>query len=288
MLFSRMINAASAHAAGEPNDVITGGVLGVPGRGMFDKMLWLRDQGDALRQFLLNDPRGKVTLCVNLILPSVEPDASFGFVIMEPDRTIPDHSTNNISARAWQQEERTMIPEKQDSWHADPRKDLGEVLVLRPEEGHDFYQPVPANGQISIRIAPGFVGLQSPFSLGTQTLPPAGYVREHSHPEHDEVIHFIRGTGKAVVDGEEHPVEPGVTIFVGRNRRHMFINNSQDELHWLWFIQPNGLETFFEEIGREVVPGQPDPTPFARPDNVLEIERRTAFALPPTIPYQPD
>ncbi len=158
--------------------------------------------------------------------------------------------------------------------------EAGQVLVLQPDEGRNFWQPVPANGHISVRIAPGFVQMQSPFSIGTQTVPPGGYVREHSHPVHDEALHFISGTGKAFVDGVEYPVKPGVTIFVGRKRRHMFVNDGEGELHWLWFIQPSGLEIFFEEIGREKTAGQPDPTPFARPENVLEIEGRTGFAPP--------
>lgn len=153
----------------------------------------------------------------------------------------------------------------------------GDVLVLRPDEGKNYWQPVPANGHISVRIAPAFVNVETPFSLGTQTLPPNGYVREHAHPVHDEVLHFISGRGKAIVDGVEHVAEPGVTIFVGRNRRHTFINTGPEELHWLWFIQPNGLEDFFEQIGQPMVAGKPDPTPFPRPDDVLEIERRTAF-----------
>ena len=91
---------------------------------------------------------------------------------------------------------------------------------------------------------------------------------------------WARSATKAVVEGVEYPAEPGVTIFVGRNRRHMFINTSEDrELHWLWFIQPNGLEHFFEEIGRPMQLGEAAPEPFARPENVLEIEQRTAFVL---------
>jgi quercetin dioxygenase-like cupin family protein len=166
--------------------------------------------------------------------------------------------------------------------------DLGPVMVLRPEEGRNYWQPQPANGSISVRVAPGMVDVQMPFSLGTQTLPPGGYVREHSHPVHDEVLHFISGRGTAVVDGIEHAAEPGVTIFVGRNRRHMFINTSQDaDLHWLWFIQPNGLEDFFAEIGRPVEAGDPAPQPFARPADVLEIEARTAFSPQPSDQRQP-
>lgn len=96
MRFRRMVNVVSAHAAGEPNDVITGGVLNVPGRTMFEKMTWLQDKGDDLRLFLLNDPRGKVSLCMNLILPSNDPKADFGFVIMESDYYVPMSGTNTI------------------------------------------------------------------------------------------------------------------------------------------------------------------------------------------------
>ncbi|MCT4371616.1 cupin domain-containing protein [Yangia mangrovi] len=180
------------------------------------------------------------------------------------------------------------IKKSPESWAPNADQDLGPVLILEPEEGKNFWQPQPANGHISVRISPDFLDVQTPFSLGTQTLPAGGYVREHSHPEHDEVLHFIRGTGKAVVDGEEHAIVPGKTIFVGRNRRHMFVNSSQDELHWVWFIQPNGLEHFFEEIGREMVVGGEDPTPFPRPENVLEIEARTAFAPQPADQRKPD
>nr|WP_255720575.1 proline racemase family protein [Acuticoccus kalidii] len=91
-----MVNVVSAHAAGEPNDVITGGVLDVPGTTMFEKMTWLQTNGDDLRQFLLNDPRGKVTLCMNLILPSAHPEAQFGYVIMESDFYVPMSGTNTI------------------------------------------------------------------------------------------------------------------------------------------------------------------------------------------------
>ncbi len=160
-------------------------------------------------------------------------------------------------------------------------EDKGDVLILEPEEGKNFWQPVPANGHISVRISPDFLNVETPFSLGTQTLPPNGYVREHAHPVHDEVLHFISGEGIAVVEGVEYCAEPGVTIFVGRNRKHKFVNTSKEQdLHWLWFIQPNGLEHFFEEIGRPMQAGETPPEPFARPENILEIERRTAFVTP--------
>ena len=58
MRISSMINAVDAHACGEPGRVITGGVLDVPGKTMFDKMCYLRDHADGLRKRMLREPRG--------------------------------------------------------------------------------------------------------------------------------------------------------------------------------------------------------------------------------------
>ncbi|RWF44647.1 MAG: hypothetical protein EOS65_01230 [Mesorhizobium sp.] len=96
MRLSRMINVVGAHAEGEPNDVITGGVIDVPGKTMFEKARWLETKGDDLRAFLLHEPRGKVTLCTNLVLPSSHPDAQMGYVIIEPASYPPMSGTNTI------------------------------------------------------------------------------------------------------------------------------------------------------------------------------------------------
>lgn len=96
MRFSRMINVVGVHAEGELNEVITGGVLDVPGKTMFEKMQWLEKKGDDLRQFLLHEPRGKVAQCVNLVLPPTRPEADAGFVIMESQYYVPMSGSNTI------------------------------------------------------------------------------------------------------------------------------------------------------------------------------------------------
>lgn len=96
MNFKRMINVVGVHAAGERNDVITGGVLDVPGKTMFDKMKYLENEADDIRKFLLQEPRGSVTQCVNLVLPSSHPEADAGFVIMESEYYVPMSGTNTI------------------------------------------------------------------------------------------------------------------------------------------------------------------------------------------------
>ena len=96
MRFSRMINVVGAHACGELNEVITGGVRDVPGKTMFEKMQYVEKHADYLRQFLLNEPRGKVNQCVNLVLPPTTPEADAGFVIIEADYYVPMSGTNTI------------------------------------------------------------------------------------------------------------------------------------------------------------------------------------------------
>ena len=96
MRFSRMINVVGVHTAGELNEVITGGVLDVPGRTVFEKMQHLQTKGDDLRLFLLQEPRGRVTQCVNLVVPATDPRADVGFVIIESDYYVPMSGTNTI------------------------------------------------------------------------------------------------------------------------------------------------------------------------------------------------
>ena len=81
--FARMISAVDAHACGEPGRVIVGGVLDVPGATMFEKMKYLETRADDLRKLMLREPRGYPASNCNLILPSTNPEAAAGFVIME-------------------------------------------------------------------------------------------------------------------------------------------------------------------------------------------------------------
>ena len=158
----------------------------------------------------------------------------------------------------------------------------GDLLVLAPGEGEALWQPVPANGHITVKLAPDLVRMERPIALGTQTVPPGCYVREHLHDRNEEVLFFISGQGRAVLDGvTEHRLEPGSMIYIGKNRLHMFINDGKTDMHWVWLIVPNGLETFFRAIGRPVQPGEPAPEPFPRPDNVRQIELDTVFGSMP-------
>jgi quercetin dioxygenase-like cupin family protein len=148
----------------------------------------------------------------------------------------------------------------------------GHAVVLQPDEGPSFWQPVPANGHADPRLTPAvtrFPGL----SMGFQTIAPGGRVREHSHAAQVELQICFRGRGRVVVHGRSHPLVPGTACFLGYDVRHEIVNEGPDELVMIWVVAPAGLEHFFAAIGRPRRPGEPAPAPFARPADVVAIER---------------
>lgn len=95
MRSTRTIHVISAHAEGEVGDVIVGGVLPPPGDTIWDQSRWIARDG-ALRNFVLNEPRGGVFRHVNLLVPPKHPEADAAFIIMEPEDTPPMSGSNSI------------------------------------------------------------------------------------------------------------------------------------------------------------------------------------------------
>ncbi|WP_372884175.1 proline racemase family protein [Shimia sp.] len=96
MRLSRMLTAVEAHAEGEPGRVITGGLPHMPGNSVFEKMVWMRENADEIRQLMLQEPRGHPALCCNAIVPPSDPQADAGFIIMEQTEYPPMSGSNAI------------------------------------------------------------------------------------------------------------------------------------------------------------------------------------------------
>ena len=149
----------------------------------------------------------------------------------------------------------------------------GRAVVMQPEDGPSYWQPVPANGHADPKLYPartGYAGL----SMGFQTVAPGGRIREHSHGDQVELQICFRGAGHVMVDGASHRLVPGTACFLGYDVKHEIINDGPDELVMLWVISPPGHEDFFEAIGRPRTAGEPAPDSFERPTDVVAIERR--------------
>jgi proline racemase len=95
MRSSKLVHVVSCHAEGEVGDVIVGGVNPPPGDTLWEQREWIHKDKE-LRNFVLNEPRGGVFRHVNLLLPSKHPDASYAWIIMEPEDTPPMSGSNSI------------------------------------------------------------------------------------------------------------------------------------------------------------------------------------------------
>jgi proline racemase len=95
MRSSKIIHVVSCHAEGEVGDVIVGGVPPPPGDSLWEQSRFIARDG-ALRDFVLNEPRGGVFRHVNLVVPAKDPRAQMGFIIMEPEDTPPMSGSNSI------------------------------------------------------------------------------------------------------------------------------------------------------------------------------------------------
>ncbi len=91
----RGIEIVGCHAEGEVGDVIVGGVDPPPGDSLWEQSRWIADDR-ALRDFVLNEPRGGLFRHVNLLIPALHPEADAGFIIMEPEHTPPMSGSNSI------------------------------------------------------------------------------------------------------------------------------------------------------------------------------------------------
>jgi mannose-6-phosphate isomerase-like protein (cupin superfamily) len=60
----------------------------------------------------------------------------------------------------------------------------------------------------------------------------------HSHPDGEELIYVIEGTGKVFVDGEVRALEPGTAVLFPRGSIHMVRNSGRTEMKVICFFAP--------------------------------------------------
>lgn len=154
--------------------------------------------------------------------------------------------------------------------------DRGDAIVLQPDEGKSYWQPQPANGYMTMKVTPE--NCRSNFtSMGVQVIAAGGYVREHWHDTHEEILFCFEGQGTFLIDGVAHKAVPGTTAYVGRWVRHKIVNEGPGDFKMTWTYLPPGLHNFGAAIGRPRKAGEPAPAPFGRPANTLEVEKAAGF-----------
>jgi quercetin dioxygenase-like cupin family protein len=77
-------------------------------------------------------------------------------------------------------------------------------------------------------------------------VPPGQKVRPaHSHPNGEEVIYIISGSGRVLVSGEVEPVAPGSCVLFPQGAVHMLHNTGSEEMKVAcFFAPPTNLENY--------------------------------------------
>lgn len=162
----------------------------------------------------------------------------------------------------------------------------GPAMVIGPEEGPSYWQPGPHFGYMTVKLGPHNLPPgqpHQPFSMGIQVMPPGCHVRAHGHAKNDEVFYILEGSGRCVIDGVTHPLEAGSTVLLGRYCEHTIHNDGTNDLKFVWFFTPPGLEQVVEKAGRPRTPGVPAPEHFERPADIAQILERAGYATPEEI-----
>ncbi len=73
----------------------------------------------------------------------------------------------------------------------------------------------------------------------------------HSHPNGEELIYIIQGTGRVLVDGKVDPVRAGTAVLFRQGAVHMLQNTGDEEMKVAcFFAPPADLSSykFFEDV----------------------------------------
>jgi quercetin dioxygenase-like cupin family protein len=72
----------------------------------------------------------------------------------------------------------------------------------------------------------------------------------HSHPNGEEVIYIIRGSGRVLVAGDVSPVAAGSVVLFPQGAIHMLHNTSAEEMEVVcFFAPPTGLGNYVTHEG---------------------------------------
>jgi mannose-6-phosphate isomerase-like protein (cupin superfamily) len=91
----------------------------------------------------------------------------------------------------------------------------GVAIVLGPEDGEAFWQPLPSRGYVINKITP-YTSPYDNFSAGIQVLEPGAHIRRHGHERSHEILFCFRGSGTAEIDGKIYDVHEETMMLIGR------------------------------------------------------------------------
>ena len=101
-------------------------------------------------------------------------------------------------------------------------------------------------GAFVIKVDCESVGSTDLF-LAYEDLPPGGRIRPHHHPHMDEILVIQRGSGIAMLDGQETSVAAGATIYIAPNSGVGLRNTGNQPLGLLFIFSHTGYGTYLRK-----------------------------------------
>ncbi len=98
MRWSKTVTMTEAHAEGEIGRIVTSGILDIPGTSMAQKLAYMNSRGDALRRFLVQEPRGFAQMSTVLMPQPTLEYADAGFIVLQGDKAHAMSGSNCICA----------------------------------------------------------------------------------------------------------------------------------------------------------------------------------------------
>jgi mannose-6-phosphate isomerase-like protein (cupin superfamily) len=69
------------------------------------------------------------------------------------------------------------------------------------------------------------------------TIQPGEEIGEETH-EGDQILHFVEGTGEAIIEGGSSSIGPGAIVFVPAGTLHNFVNTGDELLRLVTIYAP--------------------------------------------------
>ncbi len=63
-------------------------------------------------------------------------------------------------------------------------------------------------------------------------------INAHIHENHDEIVYLVKGSGTAVLGGNQYQIKPGAVLLIPRMTPNSFVNNGAEDSIALTFLSP--------------------------------------------------
>ncbi len=89
MNFQRLFTTIDTHTGGNPTRTVLSGMPELHGETMSEKMLYMKEHFDWIRNFLMNEPRGHDVMSGAIMVPPCHPEADVGVIYIETGGYLP-------------------------------------------------------------------------------------------------------------------------------------------------------------------------------------------------------